>query len=287
MAIENSCARYFVLSAVAAAAAAAMTGCFGGGSDADDSDPPAAAAPVVQGTAAVGGAVANANVAVTNAAGQSVCEQATIVTAATGAYSCTLKAGQTAPFIVVVTDPSGGVEPLVSVATSTPAAGESLVVNATPLTTAIVAQLSPDDSALSVVANPALIDAAKLTAIKTNVLAQLAPVTAAVGVPAGYDPFSTPIVASTGTISGNTADQLIDVLKVTTVNGVTTIATIDNPTAAIVVADAATTSPPTLPAPGAPVLSLAEAVKSFATAFEAIGCWPRTTPSQSLPAARR
>jgi hypothetical protein len=184
MRMQKSCARYSVLSAVAAAAAVVMAGCFGGGSD-DDDDPPTAAAPVVEGTVAVGAAVANANVAITNAAGQSVCEQATIVTAATGAYSCTLVSGQSAPFIVVVTDPSGGVDPLVSIATTTPAAGESLVVNATPLTTAIVAQLSPDDSALSVVANPALIDAAKLATIKTNVLAQLAAVTAAVGVPAG------------------------------------------------------------------------------------------------------
>ncbi|MGT2489755.1 hypothetical protein ACU4GD_02375 [Cupriavidus basilensis] len=103
------------------------------------------------GTAATGAALANANVAITDSAGASPCQEAAVTTSALGTYTCTLKAGEVAPFFVVVTDPTGNTAPLVSVSTVTPAAGAKLTLNATPLTTAIVAQLSADGNPLTVV----------------------------------------------------------------------------------------------------------------------------------------
>ena len=107
------------------------------------------AAQTIEGTVATGAALAGANVSVTDASGNNVCVETTIVTSPTGTYKCTLQSGKTAPFLVVVTDPSGAHTPLVSLAFTTPAAGTSLVVNATPLTTAIVSQLSPGGDAVN------------------------------------------------------------------------------------------------------------------------------------------
>lgn len=248
--------------------AGVLAACGGGGSGTPAPAPAPAA--VVQGTAAVGAALANANVAITDPAGAPVCQQATIVTSGTGTFSCTLQDGKTAPFVVVVTDPSGAHPPLVSLGTSTPVAGTPLVLNASPLTTAIVGQLAGGD-ALAVASTPALVDAARLEAVKAKVLAQLADVLAAINAPAGYDPFTSPIVAATASSTGNTADQVVDLLRISTVAGVTTVATIDNPAAAVPLADATTATPPTLPAPSAGVATLAEAVRLLAPALN--GCF--------------
>lgn len=258
---------------------AGLSACSGG--DDDPRDPPAASATLV-GTAAIGAALANANVSVKDASGASVCVEPSIVTGASGGFTCTLLAGKTAPFIVVVSDPSGGAEPLVSVATDTPGAGSALVVNATPLTTAIIAQLAPDDSALAVAADPSLIDTARLAAVQAKVLAQLAAVLGALGADPQYDPFRSPITAATGTVQGNTADRVLDLLRFSTVNGVTTIATIDDPSTTVAVADADTLAAAPLAAPSAPALSLAEALRSFATSFEDCFALP---PSQRVVAS--
>lgn len=252
-------------------AAWALLGC--GGSD-DPPAPPPAAPITLAGVAAVGAALSKADVRITDASGAPVCQETSIVTSDTGAYSCTLQGGRTAPFIVVVTDPSGARPPMVSVGTSTPSPGTPLTVNVTPITTAIVAQLAPDRSALSVVANPSLLDTAALGSITTKVVGQLADVLAALNAPAGYDPFSTPITAATATVSGNTADRIVDLLQISTVNGVTTVATIDRPADAVPLAGATTTTPTTLPAPGTAVITLADAIKAAAAAFNACFALP-------------
>ena len=223
--------------------------------------------PTLVGTAAVGAALANANVSVTDSSGANACSQATVVTNGIGQYTCSVLAGRTAPFLVVVTDPSGAYPSLVSIATSTPAPGTSLVANATPLTTAIVSRLAPDGNALSVVSNPALINLATLAAITANVLAQIQPVLTAIGAPAGYDPFTTQIVAGTPTQGGNTADQVLETLRFTTVAGETRIATVDNPAASIPLAGAGTTAPPTLPAPSPTLLSLNDSMRLIVTSL--------------------
>src|SRR5207249_4195362 len=195
---------------VASAGLFTVAGCGGGGgATATTSSPPAAA--VVTGTAATGAALTNAAVTITNSAGNSPCQEASITTTGSGSYTCTLKSGEAAPFFIVVTDPAGQTTPLVSIATSTPAAGTSATINATPLTTAIVAQLATDGQALTVVSSKT-VDAAKLQQVITNVIAQLSNVLTAIGAPAGYNPFTTSITAATATATGNTADQILDVV---------------------------------------------------------------------------
>ncbi len=249
--------------------AAVLAACGGGGSS-------GIATGTLSGTAAVGAALANANVAITDAEKANACVQTTIVTTAVGGFTCSLIPGVKAPFLVVVTDPSGGHAPLVGLAPVAPAAGGSLVVNATPLTTAILGQLAGGD-ALALVDQRTLIDTAKLDTIKTKVLQQLGSVLTAISAPAGYDPFTTPIVAATGSSAGNTADQLIDLLQISKTNGVTTIATIDNTAAAVPLADA-TSEAQAVPTPAPAVTTLADALRLLAPALNR--CF-------AVPAARR
>lgn len=235
-----------------AIAAAALVAC--GGSD--DPLPPAPApqpvsAATVNGTVAIGAAVEAASVSITDNAGRPVCEQAALASDVDGNFTCTLKEGMAAPFIVVATDPSGGVQPMVSVGTVTPAAGAIAVVNVTPLTTAIVGQLAPDDSALSLVSDPSLLDTGQLEQIKAKVLEQLAPVLAALGIAAGFDPFATPMVAATATRDGDVGDRLIEAVRITSVDGQLAMAPVDQPDAIVQLADANTVAAASVQAPAA------------------------------------
>lgn len=243
---------------------ALLAACGGGSSEpTPPAPPPPPAAAQLDGTAAVGAALSRANVTITNRDG-AVCQEATIVTSDTGAYSCTLQDGKTAPFVIVVTDPSGAVEPMVSIGTATPQPGTPLTVNVTPITTAIVAQLSPDRSALSAVATPASIDLTALEAVKAKVLEQLAGVLGALGA-VNYDPFTTPITAATASVSGNTADRVVDVLRFSTVNGETLVTTVDNPTGTVPLADATTAQPAPVAAPGDGVATLSNSLRLAST----------------------
>jgi hypothetical protein len=276
--------------ALAAGMALLASGCGGGGgSDAAGTTTPATTtttttttAPAVlaaqlTGTAATGAALANAPVSITNAAGNSPCVESVITTSALGAYTCTLKSGEVAPFFIVVTDPTGDKPPMVSVSTTTPAAGSALTMNVTPLTTAIVSQLVSPADALAVV-NSRTVNATQLATITSNVVAQLAPVLAAIGAPAGYDPFSTAITAATAGNTGNTADLVLDVVKVTTdpATGAPALMTIDGQTP-ILLASATTPATP-LAAPDASVSTLSAAAQIAARTFN--GCF-------ALPTATR
>ncbi len=188
------------------------------------------------GVVAVGAAMPNAEVSITDTSRAWACLEKPIFTSGTGAFTCKVVAGATPPFLVVVTDPSGAQPPLVSVATKAPNAGAELVVNATPLTTAIVARVAPNGDPLALLAQPSLIDPVALQAATTNVLNQLRPALAAIGAAADYDPFATPISAATGTQSGNTADLVLETLKFSSINGVPSVATVDNPGAAVALA---------------------------------------------------
>lgn len=256
--------------------AALLSACGGNGSS--SSPEPAPSPAQISGTAAVGAALANAQVSVTDSAKASVCTEVTIVTSGTGDFTCTVLADKAAPFLVVVTDPSGAYAPMVSIVDSTPVSGTPLVVNATPLTTAIVAQLAPSGDPLALVADPSLMNLTTFNAIRTNVLAQLGPTLAALGAPAGYDPFSTPITAATGSQAGNTADKVIETLRFANVNGVATVATIDNPAGAVALAGATTANPAPLPAPSDAVVSLSDALRLLSTAL---------TTCFALPVAQR
>lgn len=247
-----------------AAIALIAGGCGGGGSSSDAEEPPAAAS--IAGTAASGAALANAPVVVSDGAGASPCEEAAITTTALGSYTCTLKAGASAPFFVVVTDPTGNVPPLVSVSTATPAAGAALTVNATPLTTAILAQLASDGNALTLVSG-GTIDAANLKLVSDRVVAQLAPVLQAIDAPADYDPFATAITAATPESAGNTADLVLDVVRIVMdpATGRPALATTADPTPVVL----ATTdnAGATVAQPSAVVSSLSQGAQLAAQAF--------------------
>lgn len=267
------------LSALAACIGVAfLGGCGGdGGTAATPVTPvvPVATAQIT-GTAATGAALGNAAVAISNTAGSAPCVEAPITTTALGSYTCTLKTGEAAPFFIVVTDPSGNNPPMVSIATTTPAAGTPLTVNVTPLTTAIVAQLNGGD-ALGVVADKTKYVAASLAAIQANVLAQIAPVLAAIGMPAGYDPFTTSITAATADQTGNTADQVLDVLKITrTATNALALSTLADPTPVVLATATATGAP--VAAPVTNVADLAKAMQLIALSW---------TQCYALPVAQR
>jgi hypothetical protein len=236
-----------------------------------------AVAPVIQGTAAVGAALANATVQVTDRAKNPACYESPIYTDGLGSFTCTVRPGLAAPLLVVVRDAFQAYAPIVSIVDSLPPAGSVLVTNATPLTTAIVSQLAPNGNALALVSDPSLIDLAKLAAIKANVLAQLQAVLAAIGAPAGYDPFTTPIVAATPNQPGNTADHILEMLRFSTVNSVNRIGTIDNP-AGVVLAGLAPGA--VLPAPSAGALALGSTMQQMTNAFNA--CFALTVNQRVL-----
>ncbi|MCO5398231.1 hypothetical protein [Ralstonia soli] len=279
-----------VAGALSVAAAVLMAGCGGGSDGSSPTTPPATpAAASLTGTAATGSALANANVAVTDSAGNSPCVEATITTTALGTYTCTLKIGEAAPFFVVVTDPTGNTAPLVSVTTTTPPAGSALTLNATPLTTAIVAALDSTGNPLNVVSS-GTVAASKLQAITAAVVAQITSVLNAIGAPAGYDPFSTTISAGTSSATGNTADQVLDVVKIgrDLSTGMPTLATVDNPTPTPMATDASAGT--ALQAPAANVASLPQGAQLVAQQFAACFALPTAqrvlTADSTIPAAQ-
>lgn len=261
-----------------ASVALLIAGCGGGGgasgaapdTGAGDTTTTPVAARQIIGTSATGAALANASVAITDSSGTSPCVETTITTSALGSYTCTLQTGKTAPFFVVVTDPTGNTPPLVSVSTVTPAAGATLTINATPLTTAIVAQLATDGNPLSVVSARS-VDATALQTVTANVVAQLASVLSAIGAPAGYDPFTTSITAATADGTGNTADMVLDVVKVITdpATGKLALSTVDNPTPVPLATASSGGSAVAAPDPAVASLSQAAqiAAKTFNTCF--------------------
>lgn len=194
-----------------------LAACGGGGGGADAGSDPA----VLTGVAATGAPLAEGQVQVLDRSGASVCTNAPVTTDASGTYSCQLSATSQAPMAIVVRDPQGLVSPLVSLVASKPAAGAAATVHATPLTTAIAQQLDTPArtglprSAMAWVQSPAALanlDLAALSAVKANLVAQLADVLATLGLDAStFDPTSGPLVA--GSRTG--ADALLEQVRVT------------------------------------------------------------------------
>lgn len=264
------------ITATALAAALLVAGCGAsdGASASSGGGTVTPALATLTGTAATGSALPNANVAVTDSTGTSPCVETAITTTALGTYTCTLKSGETAPFFVVVTDPTGNTAPLVSVTTVTPPAGSPLTLNATPLTTAIVAQLSPDGNPLTVVSSKA-VDANALKAVTANVVAQLAPVLNAIGAPSNYDPFATSISAATASSSGNTADQVLDIVKVSKdpSSGQFELSTVGSTTPPVPLATATSGGSP-VQMPPANVSALTQGTQAMANALTACFALP-------------
>lgn len=241
----------------------ALAACGGGG----DGSTPAKA--VINGTVATGAALANAQVHITDRNGAAACTQDPLQADATGAYRCELKSGAAAPLALVATDPAGLRDPMVSLATALPGAGEQATVNISPLTTAIVAQVAPNQDPLALATDSAAlaaVNASELATVRANVNKQLADVLPALGLdPATFDPISTPFVGGSNT----GGDGLLDQVRVTFENGAPVLSNVLNP-GADPVPMAGTAEAPPVPAATVTGFSVAE-LDIFQTALE--GCF--------------
>jgi hypothetical protein len=200
----------------------------GGGSETSAPNPTPAPAALV-GTAAIGAALPNAVISVTDRTGAPACTNAPVTTGPNGEYRCLLSGASQAPFAVVVTDPDGLVNPMISIVATKPAIGSESTANVTPLTTAIAAQLDINQDPFALLRDPAAlagVSLGDLTAVTANVVTQLAAVLQSVGVdPATFDPVTSPFVGGSGT----GADQMLDQIRITFDNGAPTISNVLNP----------------------------------------------------------
>lgn len=234
--------------ALAIGAALALAACGGGGgSETEPPTPTPTRAATIQGTVATGEALANALVRITDRKGAAACTENPLLSNETGAFKCELTADASAPLILVATDPAGLREPLVSMATTLPLAGEDATINITPMTTAIVAQVAPHKDPLALTVDTdalAALDASQLAAVRANVISQLAQVLAALGLdPATFDPISTPFVGG----SSEGADSLLDQVRVSYENGSPVLSNVLNPDADSVPMAGMTEAPPVPP----------------------------------------
>lgn len=184
---------------------AMLTACGGGSSGSSTPATPAA----IQGTVASGNPIAQAVVVATDINGKT----ATATADSNGNYTLTT-ASLSAPLVLVATDPSGQVSPVVSVLASLPVAGKTSVANVTTLTSAVSSLLTTDGNALDFVTPGA---ATTLSAVSTASVQKasatlntyLANVLAAYGLNTTFDAVATPFVANhTG------ADAVIDLVEV-------------------------------------------------------------------------
>jgi hypothetical protein len=197
---------------------AALTACGGGGGD----PAPVAAAPAptsftVAGTAATGAVFANATITVIGSDGTTypAAGETAIVTGADGSYTITLPLTANPPFVVQAVRDD---KTLISVV----AEAKNSTTNITPVTNLIASRLStsgdPAKLADEIKANPALVDATKLTAKVAEVVALIKPLMDAVG--DSTDPLNGKIVAD-----GTGADKVLDSLSISiTPDSATTVA---------------------------------------------------------------
>ena len=203
------------LSLVALAALTLLSACGGGGDSAPQIDAgagsntsstpnaPATPSPVIlAGVAATGAPLTQASVKVNDTLGAEVCDT---VTDAEGKYSCTLPDGARAPFAVAVRSDE-------MVLFSTTSSEVSATVNVTPLTSLIVARLTPNGDpaqfAQGIKNDPRIADAGKIEAQVKEVKALIAPLLDAVG--DSIDP-----IAGSFKADGKGHDRVLDALQVT------------------------------------------------------------------------
>lgn len=183
-----------------------LAACGGGSSD---EAAPVAAVPApttftVAGTAAGGAAFDNAAVTILTSDGTSYPTGATVLTDANGAYSITLPLTAKPPFVVQAVRDD---KTLVSVV----AEAKDATANITPVTNLIASRLStsgdPAKLAAEIKANPALVDATKLTAKVAEIVALIKPLMDAVG--DSSNPLTGKLVAD-----GTGADKVLDSLSI-------------------------------------------------------------------------
>ena len=200
---------------LAALVAASLVGCGGGGGSPSPSGEPVANPPVQEpaavtltGVAATGAAFSQGVVTVIDATGAVVGTSATV--GEDGRFSITLNAGAKPPFVLAASRPgiNGQTESLFSVVSS----ASATTVNVTPVTTLIVALLSPsgDPAKLAgeVSAGLAVVNAAAVSAKVDQVQTVLAPLLSATGTSA-TDPLS-----GSFSVNGAGYDRLLDSVHV-------------------------------------------------------------------------
>lgn len=192
----------FPLASVAMAAAL-LVGCGGGGSaDTGTTANDPAPAVVFSGVAATGAPMPGAHVVIVDAGGHTACDT---TTDDSGHYRCTLAATAQAPFAITA---STADQTLYSGA---PAALTG-TVNVTPLTTLIIARLTPSGDparfAAAIQADPGVASSANVAARVAEVQALIAPLGAAAG--AVVDPLN-----GTFSADGTGHDKVLDALQIT------------------------------------------------------------------------
>ena len=266
-----------------------LTACGGGGGDAA----PAAVVPVattftVAGTAATGAALDNANITITDAAGNTypAAGEDPVVTEADGSYTVTLPLTATPPFVVTAVRDDISLVSVVAEAKDT-------TTNITPVTNLIASRLSssgdPAKLATEIQADPTLIDLAKVTAKVAEVVALIQPVMDAVG--DSTDPLNGNIQAAVA--AGTGADRVLDSLAIsitpssaTTVNiEVSVKQKLDDGVQPIVVGFTGGTDATTPPA-ALPTVTAADLVPSGTAALIA-DFLQRMTACYALPQAER
>ncbi|SDJ73906.1 hypothetical protein [Variovorax sp. OV700] len=200
-----------VLSAVTLALLSACGGGGGGSGGGFGFIPPAssgggggdqpAAATTLSGTVATGAAFAGAALTVFDQTGAKVCE---VTTTAEGTYSCSLPAGTRAPLVIqAVRDDLTLYSTTASTATGT--------TNVTPLTTIIVAQLSPNGDpsqlAAAIQADAGAVTAGSIGDQVAKLVAALQPLLSALNL--SIDPMSGEFTAN-----GTGQDRLLDAINV-------------------------------------------------------------------------
>jgi hypothetical protein len=216
----------------------ALAGCGSGG---DDGGSPSSQAPAtLSGTVAAGAAISGVDVSIRDRTGAPACVEMQIVTAASGAYICTLAANAAPPFAILVTDPNRLHAPLASVAPAAPAPGQSSTANVSPLTTGVLGLLAADGNPFTLIGDAAAygaLSAQQLRTFSAPVVQQLAVLLQAAGLSgqeaAAFDPFTTPFAADHAGV-----DAVLDQIRVEfasePVNNklVTTIINVADPNAA-------------------------------------------------------
>jgi hypothetical protein len=176
----------------------ALTACGGSGGSGGSTPAPAS----INGVAAKGAPLANATITLTDSTGTT----RTVTTKADGSFTIDVT-GLKAPFVLKATS---GTITLFSVQDTAPAAGKSIIVNITPITTGIAGVLSttgkPAD--LNPVTNKTVITT-RLTYVKTFIQKSLAPSLTAANVPTTFDPINDSFAAD-----GTGFDSIIDNVQV-------------------------------------------------------------------------
>jgi hypothetical protein len=203
---------------VCASLIAALAACGGGSgsstasSSASPATPPAtsnAMPSAMSGTVAIGNALTNAVVTVTDVNGKSV----STTSGANGSYSVSIT-GLTAPFLIMAVDPSGVSSNLFSVAATVPTGTTAPVIaNVTPLTTAVTAMLTQSGNPLDLTTAGSLASAVNQAAVTdavTRLNTTLATILTANGLSAtSFDP-----IGGTFTPNQAGADAVIDSIAV-------------------------------------------------------------------------